>query len=191
MGALLAWAPTLEAVFAFLLRRFNRPYLLRLGTNICRYQGLYGLRPTLHRLPYAGARNTLLGLEAIASALGPISHSLSGVSAFVKAVLDAEPWLLDPKSPEIPWRQSMADLKHLKDANGAPRKPVFGVMRWNKDIMPWPPVRRALDMTVTAMEKAGYESRCSFQSAGLAFADPTQSLNLSHHTIWRRLRILS
>jgi amidase len=138
---------------------------MRFPTNVSRYQGLYGLRPTLHRLPYAGARNTLLGLESIASALGPISHSLSGVSAFVKAVLDAKPWLLDPKSPEIPWRQSMADLEHLKDMDGAPRKPVFGVMRWNKYVMPWPPVRRALALTITALEKAGYESWFSFGSS--------------------------
>lgn len=121
------------------------------------YQGLYGLRPTLHRLPYAGARNTLLGLESIASALGPISHSVSGVSSFVKAVLDSKPWLLDPKTPEIPWRQEMADLAHLISADGSPRKPVFGVMRWDKWVMPWPPVRRAMDIAVTALKNAGYE----------------------------------
>jgi amidase len=121
------------------------------------YNGLYGLRPTLHRLPYAGARNNLLGLESIASALGPISHSVTGVSAFVKAVVDAEPWLLDPKTPEIPWRQEMADLKHLKSADGTPRKPVFGVMRWDDYITPWPPMKRAVDTTIAAVKKAGYE----------------------------------
>lgn len=124
---------------------------------IAAYNGLYGLRPTLHRLPYAGARNTLLGLEAIGSALGPISHSISGVSAFVKAVVDSKPWLLDHKTPEIPWRQDMADLKHLKDAAGSQRKPVFGVMKWDKYVMPWPPMQRAIDMAVSALTKAGYE----------------------------------
>lgn len=119
--------------------------------------GLFGLRPTLHRLPYAGARNTLLGLESIASALGPISPSVTGVSAFVKAVVDAEPWLLDAKTPEIPWRQEMADLKHLKNADGSQRKPVFGVMHWDDHVMPWPPMRRALDTTISAVKKAGYE----------------------------------
>jgi len=121
------------------------------------YNGLYGLRPTLHRLPYAGARNTLLGLESIASALGPISHSLSAVSAFVKAVLEAEPWFLDPKTPEIPWRQEMADLKHLKSEDGTTRKPVFGVMRWDKYAMPWPPIRRAIESAVFSLKKVGYE----------------------------------
>ncbi|KAK7464735.1 hypothetical protein VKT23_005941 [Stygiomarasmius scandens] len=110
------------------------------------YQGLFGLRPSLHRLPYAGARNTLLGLEGIASALGPICRSLDGVAAFTKSVIDGEPWLLDPKSPEIPWREEMT----LK-------KPVFGVMYWDEVVMPHPPVRRALSMTINALKDAGYE----------------------------------
>jgi amidase len=125
--------------------------------NAAAYNGLYGLRPTLHRLPYAGARNTLLGLESVASALGPISHSLSGISAFVKAVLDAKPWFLDPKTPEIPWRQDMADLEHLKTSDGTPRKPIYGVMRWDGNVMPWPSIRRAVDAAVSALTKAGYE----------------------------------
>lgn len=41
--------------------------------------GLYGLRPTMRRLPYAGAANTLLGMETIESSIGPLSSSLSGV----------------------------------------------------------------------------------------------------------------
>lgn len=121
------------------------------------YNGLFGLRPTLHRLPYAGARNTLLGMESIASALGPISPSVTGVSAFVKAVVDAEPWLLDAKTPEIPWRQEMADLKHLKNADGTQRKPVYGVMSWDDHVMPWPPMRRALNTTMSAVKNAGLE----------------------------------
>ncbi|KAH8663558.1 amidase signature domain-containing protein [Tricladium varicosporioides] len=121
------------------------------------YNRLYGLRPTLHRLPYAGARNTLLGLESIASALGPLSRSLSGIKLFVQAILEAKPWFFDPKTPEIPWRQDMADLKHLKDSNGSDRKPMFGVMRWDEYVMPWPPIRRAINMVVDSLKKAGHE----------------------------------
>ncbi|THU93682.1 amidase [Dendrothele bispora CBS 962.96] len=113
------------------------------------YQGLFGLRPSLHRFPYAGARNTLLGLEGIASALGPLSRSLDGITAFSKSVIDGEPWLLDPKCPEIPWRQDMLEMKD--------KKPVFGVTYWDEIAMPHPPMRRALSMTVDALKKAGYE----------------------------------
>lgn len=131
------------------------------------YNGLYGLRPTLHRLPYAGARNSLLGMEAIGSALGPISRSLSGIHAFTKAVVESKPWLLDPKTPEIPWRQEMVDLEHLKGADGSPRKAVFGVMRWDNYTMPWPPIRRALEMAVSAVKKAGYEGKSYLPPVGV------------------------
>jgi amidase len=121
------------------------------------YNGLYGLRPTLHRLPYAGARNTLLGLEGIQSALGPLTTSLAGVSAFAQGVLAGEPWLRDPKSPEIPWRPEMEKLEFIKDKDGKKRKPVFGIMAWDGVVMPHPPMRRAFKTTVDAMVKAGYE----------------------------------
>ena len=123
------------------------------------YNGLFGLRPTLHRFPYAGARNTLLGLEAIQSSLGPISHSISGITAFSQAILSGNPWLFDPKTPEIPWREDMRKLERIKDANGKIRKPVFGVMRWDKAVMPHPPIRRALSTAVDALVNAGYESK--------------------------------
>lgn len=119
--------------------------------------GLFGLRPSLHRYPYAGALNTLLGLEGIQSALGPLTTSVDGVASFTKGVLAGEPWLADPKTPEIPWRQDMADLKHLTDKDGNIRKPVFGVLSWDKVVLPHPPVRRALQMAVDAVKEAGYE----------------------------------
>ena len=126
------------------------------------YNGLFGLRPTLHRLPYAGARNTLLGLESIASALGPLSHSMSGIELFTKAVLDSKPWFLDPKVPEMPWRQDMVDLKHLVSEDGSPRKPVFGIMQWDDKVMPWPPVRKAIQTAVDAVKKQGFEGERAF-----------------------------
>jgi len=51
----------------------------------------------------------------------------------------------------------MADLEHLKASDGTRRKPVYGVMRWDKNVMPWPPVRRAIETAVSALTKAGYE----------------------------------
>jgi len=96
-------------------------------------------------------------MESIGSALGPISHSLSGIAAFTKAIIDGKPWLSDPKTPEIVWRQDMYELAHLKNVDNTQRKPVFGVMRWDNYLMPWPPVRRAIEMAVTALITAGYE----------------------------------
>jgi hypothetical protein len=63
------------------------------------------------------------------------------------------------QTPEIPWREEMADLKHLKNGEGTLRKPVFGVMRWDNYVMLWPPIRRAMETTISAVKKAGYEGK--------------------------------
>ena len=80
---------------------------------------------------------------------------------FAKAVLEGEPWLVDPKTPEIPWREGMYALEGMKG-----RKPVWGVLWWDGVVRPHPPMRRALEMTVEAMKKAGYEGAFFFVSAG-------------------------
>jgi amidase len=98
-------------------------------------------------------------MESIGSALGPLSKSISGVQAFTQAVIESKPWLIDPKTPEIPWRQDMCDLKHLTEQDGTTaRRPVFGLMTWDENVMPWPPVRRAMQTAVDALKGQGYES---------------------------------
>lgn len=176
------------------LNSHRRGSVIGVGTDLgvsvrlpAAYNGLYGLRPTLHRLPYAGARNTLLGLESIDSALGPLSQFISGISLFVKSVLDSKPWFLDPKVPEMPWRQDMAELKHLKTKNGEVRKPVFGVMRWDDYVMPWLPVRRAVDMTVNGLTKAGYEVSEPTQATHLINTNNSQSSTFPHPSPTRLL----
>ncbi|KAK4689574.1 amidase, partial [Tremellales sp. Uapishka_1] len=121
------------------------------------YQGLFGLRPTIDRMPYRGARNSLLGMETITSALGPLSRTLGGVTAFSEAVVDGKPWLLDPRVPEIPWKPEAVALGGIVDKSGKPRKPVFGVMSWDGATMPLPPMKRALNIAVDALKKEGYE----------------------------------
>ena len=57
----------------------------------------------------------------------------------------------------------MADLKHLVNKDGSPRKPVFGIMHWDEQVMPWPPVRKAIQATVDAVKKQGYEGEGVFR----------------------------
>ncbi|VDB98619.1 unnamed protein product [Peniophora sp. CBMAI 1063] len=164
-GALVAlhgrFVHPVKRLLLIILTLLNHNSPLGVGTDLggsvripAAYTGLFGLRPTLHRFPYAGARNTLLGLEGIQSALGPLCADIGGVKAFARAVLEGEPWLLDPKTPEIPWREGMCALEGMK-AEG--RKPVWGVMWWDGVVRPHPPMRRALEMAVEAVKKAGYE----------------------------------
>lgn len=59
--------------------------------------GLYGLRPTTRRLPYMGVENVLKGCLANESVVGPLARSLSSIQTVMKAIIDRQPWLDDPK----------------------------------------------------------------------------------------------
>ena len=90
-----------------------------------------------------------------------IGTDIDGIKIFAQAVLEKEPWLVDPKTPEIEWREGMCRLEGLKGRAGEKRRMVLGVMAWDGVVRPHPPVRRALEMTVEAVKRAGYEGASS------------------------------
>ena len=105
-------------------------------------------------MPYWGASNTLLGQESIESSIGPLSRTLSGCKTLFKAVIDGEPWNLDPKAVEIPWRENMYQLEH----KGAPNaRMCFGYFDDDGVVRCQPPVRRAMRETIEALKEAGHE----------------------------------
>ncbi|KAI0313577.1 general amidase [Amylostereum chailletii] len=117
------------------------------------FNGLYGLRPSCNRVPYTGASNSLEGQDSLPSVLGPLSRSLSGVKAFMKAVADAKPWRRDPLAIRKPWDEDAYGLVH----HGGGTKLVFGFI-WSEGVTtPQPPVLRALEMTKKALLDAGHE----------------------------------
>jgi amidase len=67
-----------------------------------------------------------------------------------KAVIDAEPWLLDPKVSPIPWR---ADVYHEIQT----RPLVIGVLYDDGVVKVHPPVERVLRETVAKLKAAGHE----------------------------------
>jgi amidase len=75
-----------------------------------------------------------------------MAKTLEDIMMYSKAIVDSQPWLLDPKVLPIPWRQ--VDLK---------KKLKIAVL-WNDGIcLPTPPVTRALQVTVDSLKKAGHE----------------------------------
>jgi len=75
-----------------------------------------------------------------------MAKSLSDIVYFSKTVVEAKPWLLDPKCVPIPWREIKLE-KAVK----------LGVM-WNDGIVtPTPPVKRALKETVEKLRRHGCE----------------------------------
>ena len=122
--------------------------------NPSHFCGLYGFKPSSHRMPTFGIVNSLDGQESAPSSIGPLSTSLSGVTTFVRSVLEAEPWRYCPNAFPKQWSQDDYELKTL----GGGKKLCFGIM-WDEGSMkPLPPVLRALKMTKKALEAAGHTS---------------------------------
>ncbi|KAI9027702.1 general amidase [Hyaloraphidium curvatum] len=115
------------------------------------FNSLYGLKPSSARLPYGGARNSLLGMESVVSSLGPMSPDLAACGIFVRAVLAQEPWRFDPSCLRMPWDGDAARELEV-------RKPVFGYLLGDGNLeRVAPPVERAVLDTVAKLRAAGYE----------------------------------
>ena len=110
---------------------------LRIPSTFC---GLYTLRPSYERLPYAGAANALEGQESISSVLGPMTNSIAAVRIFTKAILDSKPWDRDPLVIRKPWDESEYNLD---GHGGRGARLCFGMMWDNGIVKPFPPLRRA------------------------------------------------
>jgi amidase len=75
-----------------------------------------------------------------------MARSLRDIVLFSKTVVNAEPWLQDPRCLPIPWR-AIEKKQKLK----------IGVM-WNDgSVWPTPPVTRGLKETVKKIQSAGHE----------------------------------
>lgn len=109
--------------------------------------GIFTIRPSYGRFPHFDARSGLKGQEAVASVHGPMAHSIADLRLFAENVTNNKPWTKDPKCiPNMSWRQI-----------SLPQKPKIGVLRDNGLVQPTPPVKRALQETVSKLRAKGYE----------------------------------
>lgn len=123
--------------------------------NPAHFCGIYGFKPSSHRVPLYGAVNSLDGQETIHSIAGPLSSSLSGIKLFVKTILEGKPWRLDPNTMYKPWDDDAYALKY----HDYGKKLCFGVMWDDGNYKPHPPIIRALQLTKAALEKAGHQGQ--------------------------------
>ncbi|KAI0260490.1 general amidase [Gloeopeniophorella convolvens] len=115
--------------------------------------GLYGLRPSYHRVPYEGSVNSMEGQDSLPSVLGPLSSSLSGIKLFMQAVIGQRPWLKDPLAVRKHWDED--EYRLIEHGGGT--KLTFGIL-WNDgQVVPHPPVIRALEITKQALIAAGHD----------------------------------
>ncbi|KAF8495226.1 general amidase [Russula emetica] len=115
--------------------------------------GIYGFRPSYHRVPYEGSANSLEGQDSLPSVLGPLSTDLCGIKLFMQVVIGQKPWLKDPLSPRKHWNED--EYRLIEHGDG--KKLTFGIL-WNDGlVVPQPPVIRALEMTKEAVIAAGHD----------------------------------
>lgn len=108
--------------------------------------GIFTLRPSFGRFPTLKCRSGMSGQEAVQSVNGPLARTIDDIVLEAKTVVDAQPWLHDPRMVPLPWRS--VDL---------PEKLKIAVM-WNDAmVVPTPPVTRALKATVEKLTTAGHE----------------------------------
>lgn len=75
-----------------------------------------------------------------------MAKTLEDITMYSKAIVDAQPWLLDPKMLPIPWR------------HGELKKTLKIAVLYNDGICrPTPPVARALNEATDSLRRAGHE----------------------------------
>lgn len=122
------------------------------------FNGIYGLRTSVGRIPYEGAKNSMDGQNTVPSVVGPMAGSVGALRLAMKSVLGMEPWVYDPASLPIPWRESVEEkVRGLLCGVGEGKKMAFGMFEDDGIMRPHPPVLRAVRLVRKVLVKLGHE----------------------------------
>ncbi|KAF7885333.1 uncharacterized protein EAF01_011398 [Botrytis porri] len=117
--------------------------------------GIYGLKPSVARLPHSGLSGAHEGMESVIGVVGPMATCLADVELFCKTLLDAQPWRGEVGLLPIPWgcREGVPAAVE----NEQNRKLKIGIIYTDGVHTPHPPITRVLHTTETTLKKAGHE----------------------------------
>ncbi|KAL5355106.1 amidase signature domain-containing protein [Aspergillus floccosus] len=109
--------------------------------------GVYGFKPSISRIPFGGQMSGAVeGLPGLVPSAGPLAHTLGDLELFMSTVLHAEPWKYDATASGAPWSKP----------SDVPTLLTVGVLPEDEHFPLHPPVRRALDSAIAALEKKGH-----------------------------------
>jgi amidase len=126
--------------------------------------GIYGFKPTTCTLPMKGFLSHAFSAELnIECSTGPMCRSLRDMDFFTKLLIDAKPWMTDPKLIPMPWTGLSTDIK---------RPLKIGIIEHDGFIVPQPPVQRAIAWVkhTPPSSKSSPSNRTTLQTLGLRFA---------------------
>lgn len=125
--------------------------------------GISSIKPSALRVPFAGGvpPGRLGSPGQIAPVIGPCGRSIRDYELFLRSVVEAKPWRLDPMALNTPWRTSAPVMKELR----------FGLIRSTPSRPLHPPIARALHSAATALKAAGHSIVLLDDKIGDVYAD--------------------
>lgn len=144
-------------LFILILCSLKLQSSIRIPSAFC---GLYGLRPSYHRVPYSLCVNSLEGQDTIPSVLGPMCNSIAGLKTFMQAVIAGRPWTKDPLAIRKEWDEGAYKLKEHGDVGA---KLCFAILWDDGHVKPHPPILRGLETVKKALIAAGHTGLFRFQ----------------------------
>lgn len=129
--------------------------------------GVYGFKPTANRVPFGGqVSGAMEGLPGLVPAAGPLAHSISDLQLFMKSVIgDGQAWRYDHTAIGAPW----SDIPTKPRAHNGSL--TIGVLPEDPHFPLHPPVKRALDLAIEKLTRAGHRIvRIKTQSEELSVA---------------------
>lgn len=112
--------------------------------------GLFGMKPSSTRFPYAGVPVSHEGQSHVPSSIGPLARDLPTLVTVMKECLSAEPWILDPSVTPIQWREDA-----FQSVQKRPLK--IGVIFDDGVVKPHPEIEAAVRLAADMLEAAGHE----------------------------------
>jgi len=112
--------------------------------------GLYGIKPSWQRVPFAGLQGASLpGISqlSVSASAGPIATTLRDCETFLRIVSDQKPWELDPAVVFGSW-DTQGDIS---------KPPLIGIVRTDGLIEPLPPIARLLDEVASTLRSSAIE----------------------------------
>lgn len=127
--------------------------------------GISSIKPSASRVPFIGGvpPGRLGSPGQILPVIGPCGRSIRDYELFLRTVVTAHPWKLDPMVLNVPWRTIDAELRESELR--------FGLLRSTSSRPLHPPIARALHSTATGLKDAGHTIVLLDDKVGDIYAD--------------------